>query len=52
MSLHVSLLSRLKPVSKLKKSGYLQLSVVGYGGGLWHTWYVAPARVSSFGVRT
>jgi hypothetical protein len=31
-------LSRLKPVSKLKKSGYLNLSVVGYGGGLWHTW--------------
>lgn len=30
---------KLKPVSKLTKSGYLALSVVGYGGGLWHTWF-------------
>jgi len=30
---------KLKPVSKLTKSGYLSLSVVGYGGGLWHTWF-------------
>jgi aspartyl aminopeptidase len=30
---------KLKPVSKLTKGGYLQLSVAGYGGGLWHTWY-------------
>jgi aspartyl aminopeptidase len=30
---------KLKPVSRLSKGGYLQLSVVGYGGGLWHTWF-------------
>lgn len=30
---------KLKPISKLTKGGYLQLSVAGYGGGLWHTWY-------------
>ena len=30
---------KLKPISKLVKGGYLQLSVAGYGGGLWHTWY-------------
>lgn len=30
---------KLKPVSKLSKGGHLMLSVVGYGGGLWHTWF-------------
>ena len=30
---------KLKPVSKLEKGGFLQLSVAGYGGGLWHTWF-------------
>ena len=31
---------KLKPASKLTKAGFLALSVVGYGGGLWSTWYV------------
>ncbi len=26
-------------MSKLSKGGHLLLSVVGYGGGLWHTWF-------------
>ena len=30
---------RLKPVSKLEKSGSLMLGVVGYGGGIWHSWF-------------
>ena len=29
---------KVKPVSKLKGSGYMQLGVECYGGGLWHTW--------------
>lgn len=30
---------RLKPRHKLEKSGHHMLGVVGYGGGLWHTWF-------------
>ena len=30
---------KLKPVSKLEKSESVLLGVVGYGGGLWHTWF-------------
>lgn len=30
---------KLKPVSKLVKSGYLSVGVEPYGGGLWHTWF-------------
>ena len=30
---------KLKPVSRLEKSGNTMLGVVGYGGGLWHTWF-------------
>mmetsp|Transcript_1410 Transcript_1410/g.4224 ORF Transcript_1410/g.4224 Transcript_1410/m.4224 type:complete len:483 (-) Transcript_1410:40-1488(-) len=30
---------KLKPVSRLEKSGATMLGVVGYGGGLWHTWF-------------
>jgi len=30
---------RVKPVSKRESSGYIQLSVEPYGGGLWHTWF-------------
>ena len=29
---------KVKPVSKVSKSGYLQVGVECYGGGLWHTW--------------
>jgi len=29
---------KVKPVSTLKGSGYVQLGVECYGGGLWHTW--------------
>jgi len=29
---------KVKPVSKIKGSGYMQLGVECYGGGLWHTW--------------
>ncbi|EEF51817.1 Aspartyl aminopeptidase, putative [Ricinus communis] len=30
---------KLKPVSKVTKSGYLEVGVQPYGGGLWHTWF-------------
>ena len=30
---------KLKPVSKKSASGYQQLGVECYGGGLWHTWF-------------
>ncbi|KDP30945.1 hypothetical protein JCGZ_11321 [Jatropha curcas] len=30
---------KLKPVSKVKKGGYLGVGVQTYGGGLWHTWF-------------
>ncbi|EKX51447.1 hypothetical protein GUITHDRAFT_84989 [Guillardia theta CCMP2712] len=29
---------KVKPVSKKNASGYMQLGVECYGGGLWHTW--------------
>ncbi|KAJ2509093.1 hypothetical protein IWW47_000207 [Coemansia sp. RSA 2052] len=29
----------LKPVSKKTSSGFLQVGVQVYGGGLWHTWF-------------
>jgi len=30
---------KLKPSSSLEKEGCVMLGVVGYGGGLWHTWF-------------
>ncbi|CAN1802226.1 Probable aspartyl aminopeptidase [Linum perenne] len=30
---------KLKPVSKVTKSAYLEVGVQLYGGGLWHTWF-------------
>ena len=30
---------KVKPVSKKTASGYQQLGVECYGGGLWHTWF-------------
>ncbi|KAI8880618.1 peptidase M18, aminopeptidase I [Backusella circina FSU 941] len=30
---------KLKPVSKKVKSGYLEVGVQLYGGGIWHTWF-------------
>ncbi|ORX90619.1 aspartyl aminopeptidase [Basidiobolus meristosporus CBS 931.73] len=30
---------KIKPISKKEKSGYLQVGVQTYGGGLWHTWF-------------
>ena len=30
---------KLKPVSKIKKGGFMQVGVQTYGGGLWHTWF-------------
>ena len=29
----------MKPVSKREESGYLQVNVECYGGGIWHTWF-------------
>ena len=30
---------KLKPVSTLEKDGHVMLGVVGYGGGIWHSWF-------------
>ncbi|KAI8991446.1 peptidase M18 [Mycotypha africana] len=30
---------KLKPVSKKEKTGYLEVGVQLYGGGIWHTWF-------------
>jgi len=30
---------KLKPVTKKEGSGYMQINVECYGGGLWHTWF-------------
>ncbi|KAL1740802.1 peptidase M18, partial [Schizophyllum fasciatum] len=29
---------RVRPISKRVKSGYLQVAVETYGGGIWHSW--------------
>ncbi|CAO3697123.1 hypothetical protein CU097_012818 [Rhizopus azygosporus] len=30
---------KLKPISKKEKSGYLEVGVQLYGGGIWHSWF-------------
>ncbi|CAO0799793.1 unnamed protein product [Mucor circinelloides] len=30
---------KVKPISKKDKSGYLEVGVQLYGGGIWHTWF-------------
>ena len=30
---------KLKPYSKLEKAGDTMMGVVGYGGGIWHSWF-------------
>jgi aspartyl aminopeptidase len=30
---------KLKPISSLEKDGHVMLGVVGYGGGIWHSWF-------------
>eukprot|EP00529_Nitzschia_sp_RCC80_P018845 CAMPEP_0113473382 /NCGR_PEP_ID=MMETSP0014_2-20120614/18016_1 /TAXON_ID=2857 /ORGANISM="Nitzschia sp." /LENGTH=500 /DNA_ID=CAMNT_0000366149 /DNA_START=519 /DNA_END=2021 /DNA_ORIENTATION=- /assembly_acc=CAM_ASM_000159 len=37
---------KIKPKSKRSASGYVQLGVECYGGGLWHTWFDRDLSVS------
>jgi aspartyl aminopeptidase len=37
---------RIKPISTVAKSGYIQVGVQTYGGGLWHTWFDRDLTVS------
>ena len=37
---------KIKPRSKRRGEGYLQLAVEAYGGGLWHTWFDRDLGIS------
>jgi aspartyl aminopeptidase len=30
--------AQVRPISKREKTGYLQVGVETYGGGIWHSW--------------
>jgi len=37
---------RLRPNSKIGSSGMLQVGIMTYGGGMWHTWFDRPLGVA------
>ena len=39
---------KLKPISILEKDKNVMLSVVGYGGRLWHTWFDLGSEYQNF----
>ncbi|KAH3900234.1 probable Aspartyl aminopeptidase 4 [Saccharomycodes ludwigii] len=37
---------KIKPISKRKSEGYLQVGVECYGGGIWHSWFDSDLSIA------